>query len=115
MDNYGIIDVSKWPTVIIKLIGGPKSDQDLQKLFDDIDSLYARQEIFVVIFDLHQADYLIDPRYIYSMVKQMQKMHIYTQMYIACLCLVVSSPMMAQTIEWVKRLRAPSIPWHTFQ
>ena len=112
---YGIIDTSKWPTVVGRLVGSPKSDQDLQLLFDNIDSLYSKQEIFVVIFDLQQADYFINPMYIYAMVKHMQKMHIFTQMYIACLCLVVSSNAMVNTIEWVKTLRSPSIPWYTFQ
>lgn len=113
-NQYGIVDDSQWPIVHVKLIGSPANYVDLQQLFQNIDSLYERDQIFVVIIDLLQTDCMIYPSYIYELVKHMKKMTFYTTKYIACLCLVVDSYPMSQTIEWVKSLRKPTIPWHLF-
>ena len=114
ISEYGDVDDSKWPIVRVTLIGSPASHRDLQNLFQKMDALYSREEIFVVIIDLLQTNYLIHPSYIYEMVQHMKKMTIYTKTYVPCLCLVLTSHTMAQTIECVKKLREPAIPWHIF-
>ena len=112
--NYGIVDDSDWPVVRVTLAGSPTSHADLQVLFQRMDALYDRKELFVVIVDLLQCDYLIHPSYVYEMVKHMKKMNLYTKTYIVCLCLITDSYAMAQTIGWIQTIREPTIPWHIF-
>ncbi len=112
---YGRVDTSKWPTVIIKLIGSPGSDQDLNDLFAAIDALYDNDKVFVMIIDLLDADYIVNPRYIYAMIQHMRKMTVYTKKYVPCLCLIVESSMMIRTIDYIKTIRSPEVPWYTFQ
>ncbi len=112
--QYSDVNDSNWPIVRVTLTASPLSNEDLDILFQKMDNLYYREEIFVVIVDLLHANYLIHPSYIYKMVQHMKKMTLYTQTYIACLCLVLDSSAMAQTIDFVKSLREPTIPWHIF-
>ena len=114
VSNYGVVDDSNWPIVQVKLIGSPASQEELNMLFQNMDALYAREEMFVVIVDLLECNYLIHPSYVYEMIRHMKKMTLYTKMYIACLCLITTSYSMTQTIQWIRTLREPSIPWHVF-
>ena len=106
MSEFAIFDVSKWPTVNLKLSGSPESLEEFEDYLSGFDLLYNKKKKINMVIDATD----IGNVHLYYIARQAFHMHaneLNTKKYVNKIALVVTSKITTKLLNSLFSMRKP--------